>query len=280
VRMNVVYSEDCLTGLRRLPEGCAQVVLTSPPYPGTRPAKVPPARFLPWFIERAFAVKRVLAERGNFFLNIDDCIVGGEEVGLVPRLTLVLKEVVGLRLIATYHWAKPNAMPGAYGPRLKDAHEFIFHFAGSLRPQVYPQALWRPYRRRRAPGSLALVGVAHRRSGRTVEAGRMFRRGTGDPGNVFTIPVGGERSEHPTPMPLALARAFVLLGSASGDLVVDPFAGGGTTLVAARDLGRAYVGFEIVAEYARAARRRLRRRQRLPAAGEGDGWRPVLERRS
>jgi site-specific DNA-methyltransferase (adenine-specific) len=81
-------------------------------------------------------------------------------------------------------------------------------------------------------------------------------------------------------MPLALARAFVLLGSAPGDLVVDPFAGGGTTLVAARDLGRAYVGFEIVPEYARAARRRLRRHQGLPAAGEGDGWRPVLERRS
>jgi DNA modification methylase len=90
----------------------------------------------------------------------------------------------------------------------------------------------------------------------------------GDPGNVFTIAVGGGRSEHPTPMPMELALKLVRLGSAPGDLVVDPFAGGGTTLVAARDLSRAYVGFEIVPEYARAARRRLRRaRSRETPAG-------------
>jgi len=86
----------------------------------------------------------------------------------------------------------------------------------------------------------------------------MYRRAGADPGNVFHVPVGGERTAHPTPMPLELARKFVLLGSAPGDLVVDPFAGGGTTLVAAKELGREYVGFEIVPEYARAARRRLR----------------------
>ena len=278
MRTNVIYNQDCLTGLGRLPAGCAQLVLTSPPYPGARPGRVPPARFLPWFIERAFALKRVLAERGNFFLNIDDCIVDGEEVGLVHRLALALKEVVGLRLIATYHWAKPNAMPGAYGPRLKDAHEFIFHFARSLQPQVYPEAVRRPYRECRPVGSGLLPGVSRRRSGRAVDGARMFRRGMGDPGNVFIIAVGGERSEHPTPMPMALARAFVQFGSAPGDLVVDPFAGGGTTLVAARDLGRPYVGFEIVPEYARAARRRLRRRRPLPPADQEAGQRPAFER--
>jgi len=250
----VIYCQDCLDGLRRLPQDCARVILTSPPYPGTRPGRIGPAKFLPWLVERCFAIKRVLAERGNFFLNLGDCVVRGEQAAMPAKVVLALKEKVGLRLIGTYHWTKPNAMPGAYGPRLKNAHEYIFHFARSLKPTVYLGALGRPYVRRRSQG-----GVSRRRSGRAVDEARMFRRGAADPGNVFRLPVGGERSEHPTPMPLGLARAFIRLGSAPGDLVVDPFAGGGTTLVAARQLGRRYIGFEILPEHAQAARRRLRR---------------------
>ena len=252
VRVDVVYCQDCLEGLRKLPEGSAQLVLTSPPYPGTGKLRMRPREFLPWFIERAFAIKRVLGERGNFFLNLDDCVVRGEQAGLVHRVAAALTEEVGLRHITTYHWVKPNAMPGAFGPRLKNAHEFVFHFARSTRPAVYPEALLRGYVERRAGGS-----VRTRKSGRRMREAHMFRRGRADPGNVFCVAVGGERSPHPTPMPLELARRFILLGSRPGDLVVDPFAGGGTTLVAARELGRQYVGFEIVPEYARAARRRL-----------------------
>lgn len=260
MRTDVIYCLDCLEGLRKLPEGCAQVVFTSPPYPGVsrggdRAGRIPPGEYLPWLVERAFAIKRVLAERGNFFLNLDDCVVRGEQAGVPHRVALALREVVGLRLIATYHWTKPNAMPGAYGPRLKNAHEYIFHFARTVRPRVHLEALGRAYRR---DGS-GRHEVARRRSGRVVDESRMFRRGWADPGNVLNIPLGGERSRHPTPMPLGLARAFILLGSAPGDLVVDPFAGGGTTLVAARQLGRRYVGFEVEPEYVRAARRRLKK---------------------
>jgi len=258
MKKNSLYCCDCLDGLSRLPEGCAQLVLTSPPYPGSRrardrPARIPPVQFLPWFLERCFAVRRVLAERGNFFLNVDDFVARGEQAGVAHRLALALKSEVGLRWIATYHWTKPNAMPGAYGPRLKNAHEFVFHFSRSLKPVVHLDALLTDYIARRSSG-----GVTGRKTGRSVSQARMYRRAGADPGNVFHVAVGGGRNAHPTPMPLELARKFVLLGSASGDLVVDPFAGGGTTLVAAKELGREYVGFEIVPEYARAARRRLR----------------------
>ena len=254
MRRDAIYCQDCLEGLRRLPAGCAQVVFTSPPYPGVRRGRIPPKEFLPWLVERCFAIKRVLAEQGNFFLNLDDCVVRGEQAAMPAKVVLALKEKVGFRLIATYHWTKPNAMPGAYGPRLKNAHEYVFHLARSVKPTVYLEAVSKGYARRTAGG-----GVSRRKSGRAVDEARMFRRGAADPGNVFHMPVGGERGEHPTPMPVGLARAFIRLGSTAGDLVVDPFAGGGTTLVAARQLGRHYVGFEIVPDYARAARRRLRR---------------------
>lgn len=57
--------------------------------------------------------------------------------------------------------------------------------------------------------------------------------------------VNKENSAHPTGKPLNLVHRFVELFSEPGELVVDPFAGGGTTLVACKNLGRRAVGCEI-----------------------------------
>lgn len=54
----------------------------------------------------------------------------------------------------------------------------------------------------------------------------------------------GEGGLHPTQKPLRLMKALIELTSAKGHLVLDPFAGSGSTLVAAKELGRQYLGFE------------------------------------
>ena len=70
-------------------------------------------------------------------------------------------------------------------------------------------------------------------------------------------PCGGNSTGHPAPFPLALARDHILSWSNEGDVVLDPFAGSGTTCLAARDAGRRYVGIEINAEYVEIINRRL-----------------------
>lgn len=55
---------------------------------------------------------------------------------------------------------------------------------------------------------------------------------------------------HPCPIPYELARRIILATTKEGDLVCDPFAGSGTVLLAARDTGRRFVGFEIDQSYA------------------------------
>lgn len=62
---------------------------------------------------------------------------------------------------------------------------------------------------------------------------------------VGKAPVNG----HNAPFPEALARAVIHAWSKPGDLVMDPYAGSGTTAVAARDLGRDFVGAEILEGY-------------------------------
>jgi len=62
---------------------------------------------------------------------------------------------------------------------------------------------------------------------------------------------------HPAVMPMEIARRCTELGSQTGDLVLDPFVGSGTTALAARDLGRHYLGYDLNPEYVKIANARL-----------------------
>ena len=62
---------------------------------------------------------------------------------------------------------------------------------------------------------------------------------------------------HPTQKPLRLIRRAILASSREGDLLFDPFCGSGTTGVAAKELGRFFVGAEMEEEYAELAGRRI-----------------------
>ena len=64
-------------------------------------------------------------------------------------------------------------------------------------------------------------------------------------------------ADHPTPKPVTLAEHFIGLHSQEGDAVLDPFAGAGGTLVAARNLSRKAIGIEIEEKYCEVAARRL-----------------------
>ncbi len=67
---------------------------------------------------------------------------------------------------------------------------------------------------------------------------------------LWTVPGSGGAKRHPYQSPANVIRRFVALYSAAGDLVVDPFAGGGTTLRVATALGRRAIGYEIDAALA------------------------------
>ncbi|MBY0312750.1 MAG: site-specific DNA-methyltransferase [Phycisphaerales bacterium] len=69
---------------------------------------------------------------------------------------------------------------------------------------------------------------------------------------------GASTKDHPAPYPLELASRLVRMFSFAGDLVLDPFVGTGTTMLAAANAGRNSVGVEIEPSYVRFAERRLR----------------------
>ena len=72
---------------------------------------------------------------------------------------------------------------------------------------------------------------------------------------------GHERSEHPCQKPLWLMERLINLSSNPDDLILDPFCGSGSTLVAASRLGRRAIGIEADVNWARVAEERLHQRQ-------------------
>src|SRR5437763_17063640 len=70
-------------------------------------------------------------------------------------------------------------------------------------------------------------------------------------------PRGDQKIRHPASFPESLVREFILFFTKSGEVVIDPFLGTGSTLVAAAEAGRSGVGFEIVPKYAEVSKRRL-----------------------
>lgn len=124
---------------------------------------------------------------------------------------------------------------------------------GNLRPTFEP-VLWftKPYR---IGTTIADNVLAHGVGAFNEEA---FLKYESVPDNVLRSSfLPGESGLHPTQKPVTLMQAFVELTTLEGHTVLDPFCGSGSTLVAARNTNRKYVGFEINPEYARVTEQRL-----------------------
>jgi site-specific DNA-methyltransferase (adenine-specific) len=126
-------------------------------------------------------------------------------------------ENAGLEFVRLGLWIKQGAAPQFTGDRPSQGHEAIL--------------------------------VAHK-------PGRKRWNGGGSTA-IWTVPIVGGTRYHTTQKPLALMTAMLRDFTEPGDLVLDPFAGSGTTLVAAKCLGRSAMGIELDAHYARVAQRRV-----------------------
>ncbi len=75
--------------------------------------------------------------------------------------------------------------------------------------------------------------------------------------DVIDFPYTGNKL-HPTQKPVTALRPLIESFTQPGDLVLDPFCGSGSTLVAAQMLGRDWLGIELSAQHCRTARQRMR----------------------
>ena len=248
--------------LAALPTGSVDLFFTSPPYADARPySRVHPDRYVEWFLPFSAAMLEAARPSGSFVLNIKNKASRGQRHTYVYELVIALKHQ-GWRWVETYIWHKPNAMPGRFGPRTKDAFEYVYHFAKGT-PYFDLDAVRVPYK---TPESEIERRRLDTNGRRTTKAGygrdrsQTYGKGGADPGNVVSVPQTYNQHHgvrHTAAMPERLAEWFVSLLCPAGGVVVDPFAGSGTTVVAARRLGRQAGGIELHEDYVAEAQRRI-----------------------
>ncbi len=175
------------------------------------------------------------------------CITAMEEVGFTFKDMLAW-----MRETAPHRAQRVSVVFDRRGDE-ESAQEWEGWRVGNLRP-IFEPILWftKPYE---IGGTIADNVLEH---GLGAFNEKAFVRYSSSPDNVIKVQSDSrDGGLHPTQKPLRLMQAFVELTTCPDQTVLDPFCGSGTTLVAARQLDRKYIGIENNPEYHQKAKKRL-----------------------
>jgi DNA modification methylase len=265
---NGVTWGDSSEWLPQLPAESVDLFFMSPPYADARAySRIHPDRYVEWFLPFARSMYDATNDTGSLVINIKNRVaksgpLKGQRHPYVYQLVIALQNM-GWRWLETYIWAKPNAVPGKFGPRTKDAYEYVYHFARGAKPYFDLDAIRVPYKTTQAEIQRRKLDVSGRKN---TDAGfgrdrtTTYLSGGADPGNVISVAQSYNQHygvAHTAAMPEGLASFFINAMSPEHGVVIDPFAGGGTSVVVGRRLGRRVGGIELHQEFVTEATRRI-----------------------
>ena len=262
---NTIIHGDCLHELSKMPSCSVNLIITSPPYADSRKntyGGVHPDHYAEWFLPIGAELQRVLKSDGSFILNIKEKAVNGERHTYVLELILALKKQ-GWLWTEEYIWHKKNCAPGKWPNRFRDAWERCLHFTRQRSFQMLQEAVMVPMGDWATARLKNLSETDKRRDTSRVGSGfgknisNWLERDRAYPTNVLHLATECGNKNHSAAFPKELPTWFIKLFTQEGDLVLDPFAGSGTTCVAASELGRDYIGIELKDEYVQIARTNL-----------------------
>lgn len=259
---------DSEVWLPKLPAASVDLFFTSPPYADARAySRIHPDRYVEWFLPFARSMYDATTDSGSLVINIKNRVaksgpLKGQRHPYVYQLVIALQNM-GWRWLETYIWAKPNAIPGRFGPRTKDAYEYVYHFARGPKPYFDLDSVRVPYKASEdeiARRKLDMTGRRATEAGFGRDRTKTYLLGGADPGNVINVPQTYNQHygvKHTAAMPEGLASFFIKAACPVGGVVIDPFAGGGTSVVVARRHGRRAGGLELHQDFVTEAKRRL-----------------------
>lgn len=322
---------DAYHSLKQLPDASVDCVITSPPYWNQREYTVTGEiggeatiqLYVDALLQVFFEVARVLKPTGSFWLNLGDTYKNKNLCGVPWRVALALQDEQGWILRNSVVWNKLKGNPDNSKDKLRNMHEFIFHFVKG-RDYFYEIDAVRKnpgtssIRNGQIVSATGVTGINYRRqilrsteltesekaaaldalenvlrkvadgvipdfrmvirgqqrtthsnstkvSGRAAELERkgfyiLEYSGSGSkPGDVWEIVPEDEwrKDGHYAPFPEELCVMPIKLTCPPDGIVLDPFAGTGTAIVAAVKLGRRGVGIDLNSEYLETAQARL-----------------------
>jgi site-specific DNA-methyltransferase (adenine-specific) len=262
---NKIIFGDSRKVLNKLTEQ-VDLIVTSPPYADARTKhydSIHPDKYVEWFLSFHEPFMKVLKPSGSLVINIKDKIVDGVRHRYVWDTIKALSDL-GWYGIDDYIWHKPNPMPGYWPTRLRDGWEYCFHLSKEKKPYINFEAVKKPIGNW-SQARLANLGKndlarhnSENRSGFGRDISKWVKKDKVLPGNVLTIPLVGKNQGHPAVFPVDLPRFFIKLLTPENGIVLDPFAGSGTTGLAAFDEKRKFILIDNNKEYCIQAKKRIK----------------------
>lgn len=250
--INKIINADCLDVMREMPDGCVDLVLTSPPYDNLRDYE----GYNFDFESIAKELFRIIARGGVVVWVVGDATVNGSETGTSFKQALFFKDI-GFNLHDTMIYQK-NSYPFPPNNRYFGVSEYMF-ILSKCSPKTTNLI------------KVKTIGQKHKSSTSRQKDGSIepmkYEMGKEErvKDNIWKYDVGYGKSsnekiqfEHPATFPERLAADHILSWSNKGDLVFDPMNGSGTTTKMAKILGRKYIGCDVSEKYCAIARDRLR----------------------
>ncbi|MDQ6631370.1 MAG: site-specific DNA-methyltransferase [Verrucomicrobiota bacterium] len=241
------------------------LIVTSPPYADARRNhydSIHPAQFKDWFLTFHQSFYEALKPSGSLVINIKDKVIDGVRHRYVWH-TIEALCGQGWFSIEDYVWRKTNPMPGYWPNRLRDGWEYCFHLAKGKTPYMNQDAVRIPVGDW-VTSRLAKLGqndLSRHNSVNKSGFGRDISRWVGKqtvlPTNVVSAALVGKNKGHPAVFPVDLPAFFIKLFCPENGLVCDPFAGSGTTGIAAIALSRRCLLIDNNAVYCKTAASRL-----------------------
>ncbi|MFH1916195.1 MAG: site-specific DNA-methyltransferase [Nanoarchaeota archaeon] len=262
---NEYFVGDCEKVLKNIPDNSVDLIVTSPPYADSRKntyGGVHPDKYVEWFLPKSEEFLRVLRPTGTFILNIKEKVMNGERHTYVIDLIREMRKQ-GWFWTEEFVWHKKNCHPGKWPNRFRDSWERCLQFNKSKKFNMYqdevkvPIGNWAKSRLANLSKKDQTRDVSTVGSGFGKNVSKWVGKTTVYPNNVIHMATECTNRNHSAVFPIALPTWFIKLFTKKGDLVLDPFAGSGTTAVASAQLKRDFTMIDVMEKYKNEAENRL-----------------------
>lgn len=242
MELNRIYNEDCLVGMKDIPNESIDLIVTSPPYNIKKKYKsykddLSLQEYLDFLKEVLYECSRILKTKGNIMLNVANYIdKQGNAIPISYFIFTMLEEL-----------------------ELNFRQEIVWYFQGGLSATKklsarYENILWL-YK------DSYVFNLDNIRVKEWKQNDKRNNPNGKNPTNVWEVnrvAYGSkEKTEHPAQFPVTMIERIIKGWSDENNIIIDPFMGSGTTAIACMNTNRNFIGFELDKEYYDASLKRI-----------------------
>lgn len=241
--LNTIIQGDCLEVMQDVPDESIDVAFADPPFNlGKKYSEYRDNRefdaYLEWCEKWIYEMVRVVKSTGSIFVHN------------IPKWLTYYANFLN-RTAYFKHWIAWDAPTSPMGKSLQPAQYGILYYVRNLKQSKFYEVRY-PHKRCRK--CLYLLKDYGGKKARLHPFGPLVSDVWTD---IHRIKHNKYRDRHPCQLPIHLLERVILMSSDENDIILDPFVGTGTTVIAAKRLGRRFIGIDIDEKYVNITRDKL-----------------------